>query len=205
MRGPLFLRGENSVVLRRGGCHPDAHVPESVVLPAAYGFLGSLHLPPAGGQDRTPTDVHRAARIRTLAERLPAATGACPKCSVTLDTSIEAHVAGEGLCSACGNRYTIGADMACTNCLFSQGGVFSLALLGSTALLAFPTAHDIIPIASDSERFNAAVMDYEESVQSLDPPEATFTFTVDGDTLTLSLADAGKISEVVPRSEFENG
>lgn len=187
------------------GMYPGDNVPERVDVPEGYGFLGYLDLPPAGVQDRTASEVHRAARTWNLSERLPAAAGVCPRCSATLETSLnvcEDHDASEGLCSECGNRYTFGSYMACTNCPFSQGGVFSLALLGSTEMLDFLTTHGINPVAPTSERFNAVFMDYEETVHSLDPPEASFTFTADGDTLTLTIDDAGEIVEVFTRREL---
>jgi hypothetical protein len=187
------------------GVYPDEHSPESEEIPDEFGFLGFLHLPPAGVQDRSAEEVHRAARIWNISQRLPAATGVCPKCSGRLETTInvcENHAEGPGLCPECGNRYTFGSYLECTNCIFSQAGVFSLALLGTTELLDFLTDHGINPIQPTDERFNAVLMDYEEEVHSLDPPEATFTFSVDDDSMTLTVEDAGEIADVVPRREL---
>jgi hypothetical protein len=188
-----------------GGIYPEDHVPESVDVPDEYGFLGYLDLPPAGVQDRTPADIHRAARVWNLSERFPAASGVCPRCSARVETSVnlcEDHAEGPELCPQCGNRYAVGSYASCTNCPFSQGGVFSLALLGNAALLDFLTAHGINPIHPASERFNEVVMDYEEEILQRDPLEATFTFSVNGDSLTLTLDDAGEFTEVVSRSDL---
>ncbi|MEF8776502.1 MAG: helix-turn-helix domain-containing protein [Haloarculaceae archaeon] len=186
------------------GVYPGDHVPESADVPAEYGFLGYLHLPPAGVQDRTPTEVHRAARTWNLSERLPAASGVCPRCSATVQMNVnlcQDHDRAADLCPTCGNRYEVGHYIRCTNCPFSQAGVFSLALLGNQELLDFLTTHGINPISPDSERLNEVIMDYEEEVHGRDPLDARFTFTADGDSLTLTLEDAGDVAEVVPRSE----
>ncbi len=189
------------------GIYPEDHVPSWVEMPADYGFLGFLHLPPAGLEDRTPTEVHRAARTWNLSERLPAARGVCPRCSGTLEMSVNICEDHDGdrndLCSHCDRRYALGSYMQCANCPFSQGGVFSLALLAETELLDFLTAHGINPIAPDSERFNAAIMDYEEKIHSRDPLEASVTFSIDGDSLTLPLEAAGEYTDVVPMRELE--
>ena len=71
----------------------------------------------------------------------------------------EDHADGAGLCPECGNLYAVGSYASCTNCPFSQGGVFSLALLGNASLLEFLTAQGINPVYPDSERFNEVVMD----------------------------------------------
>jgi len=190
------------------GMYSGDHVPEAADVPAEYGFLGYLYIPPAGVQDRTPTELHRAARTWHLSERLPAASGVCPRCSATVETRArvcEDHDAAEGRCPTCDNRYAVGHSIRCTNCPFFQSGVFAVALVGNTALLDFLTDHGVNPIAPASERFNEVVMDYEEEVHGTDPLEATFTFTADGDSLTLSVEDAGELTDVETWSEERAG
>lgn len=78
----------------------------------------------------------------------------------------------------------------CTNCIFSQQGAFAVALLANADLLAFLTTHGINPVtpsAPSAEIFAATVMEYDEEILATDPFEGRFTFTIDDDTLTLTV------------------
>jgi len=160
---------------------------------APEGYLGRLPFPPAGDRDRSADEVLRAAWTWGNLEILAMAAGLCPRCGATVDTSLsvcEDHRAGEGLCETCGGRYAVTVRVDCTNCIFDSGGVFSIALTASTAMLDFLTDHGLNPVAPESTRRVQQVhADYEEEVLSTDPFRARFTFEVDGDALTLTVDD----------------
>jgi hypothetical protein len=158
------------------------------------GYLGYEPLPPAGLDERSPTEVRRAAHTWNMSERLPAASGVCPRCSAALGETVETcdDHDDDGRCSTCGHRHAVRHTADCTNCIFRQGGAFVLALLADTELLSFLTDHGINPVAPTAHsapRFTEVVMDYDEELVSVDPLEARFTFVVDGDALTLTVDD----------------
>jgi DNA-binding transcriptional ArsR family regulator len=157
----------------------------------AHGYLGRLPLPPAGLQDRTPSELLRAAWTWGHLEILAMASGICPRCSATVEETItvcETHDAGDGPCDACDGRYAAGINFACTNCVFEAGGGFPIALIGHVAMLSFVTDHGLNPVSPESiRRLNEVHDDYEEDVLSTDPFEGRFTFRIDGDILTLTV------------------
>lgn len=165
------------------------------------GYLGHLTLPQAGIRGRDPGDVHRTAQTWQMSEILPAASGVCPRCSATLERSAdvcEDHNAADGLCEHCGGRHSVSHVARCTNCIYDQRGALLLALLSDTDLLAFLTSHGVNPVAPESARFSATVMDYDEEVHAVDPLDATLTVEVDGDRLAVTVG-AGLRVEFVER------
>jgi hypothetical protein len=169
--------------------------PSGVVDAPSDGYLGSLPLPPAGVQGRTAAEVYQAAWTWANLEFLAEAGGVCSRCSAALDESVtvcDDH-AGEGVCEACGNRHAVQFDADCPNCINDLQGPFVLKLVSDTRLLRFLTAHDLNPVAP-AQASIAAVdrvhMDYTEVVESVDPFAATFTFSVDGDDLSLTVDES---------------
>lgn len=157
-----------------------------------YGYLGALDLPPAGLQGRSPIGVLEAAYSWSLHEHFAWAHGTCPRCSATVETDVSRcrdHDPGDAACDLCGERYAVTVDYRCTNCLADHGGMFANHLLTDPDLLQFLLAHDINPLSPPPRRFSAAVWVYEEEIRETDPFEATFTFTIDGDSLTLRVDD----------------
>jgi hypothetical protein len=60
--------------------------------------------------------------------------------------------------------------------------------MAKTELLSFLTDHGGNPLIPDTFDVGpGAVANYEEDVRSLDPFEAAFTFTIDGDSITLTI------------------
>lgn len=156
------------------------------------GFMGYLHLPPAGLAKRTPTEIHEVAFTWQLSENLPAANGVCPRCSAALDESVSAcedHHADEGTCEVCSSRHAIQYTAECTNCIFNMSGPFSNKLTGSTELIDFLSDHGINPVAPSPERAGSVVLDYNETVVSTAPFEGRFTFTLEGDAIHLAVDD----------------
>jgi ssDNA-binding Zn-finger/Zn-ribbon topoisomerase 1 len=151
-----------------------------------YGDLGLLTLPPAGVQDRSPEEVLGAALTWSYAEWLVAANDVCPRCSARVDRSVsvcESHEDGEPICGRCGRRQAVSFRVACENCTYELGSILSLHLAASVELLAFTTAHGVNPLADPWDWGWA----YDEEVVSTDPFAGRFTFTVDDDSLTLTV------------------
>lgn len=161
--------------------------------PAQQGYLGCLMLPPAGLRGRAIDETFRAAWTWTNLRNLAIASGICPRCSDRIEREVnvcEDHDATQGICDRCDWRYAVRFQHACTNCIFDGEGTSSVALAANTDLLAFLTAHGLNPVFSTRiSRVWQTLGDYDEVVRSTDPFEAEFTFTVDGDALTLTVDD----------------
>ncbi|MFD1512083.1 DUF7351 domain-containing protein [Halomarina rubra] len=156
------------------------------------GHLGTLPLPPAGVQHRTPAESLQAAYVWGELTGMASASGVCPRCSAVLDESVSVcadHEARSEPCEECVERYAVGIHFECTNCIYDRGGAFGVKLLTNTDLLAFLTARGINPVEPSARSAIGAMVDYEEEVLSTDPFEARFTFAVDGDTLSLRVGD----------------
>jgi hypothetical protein len=169
------------------------------------GYLGSLPIPPAGVQDRTPAEVFEAAWTWANLEFLAEASGVCSRCSAALAESVtvceshDSHDATDGLCGSCGNRHAVQFHADCPNCINDLHGPFVLKLVWATELLAFLTVHGLNPV-SPSQASIAAVdrvhMDYDETVRSTEPFVARFTFSIDDDTLALTVDDDLEVVDV---------
>jgi DNA-binding transcriptional ArsR family regulator len=184
----------------RFGKHHGSEQRDSLALD---GYLGRLPLPPAGLQNRTPEDTLRAAWTWGNLEMLSMAGGICPRCSATLDQNItvcDDHDATEGLCRSCKDRYAAGIRFTCTNCVFEAGGGFVVALLDDTHLLSFLTSHGLNPVSPTSfGPINEVHGDYEEEILSVDPLEARFTFSIDEDSLTLTV-EGTTVTDATPNA-----
>lgn len=160
--------------------------------PAEYGFLGSLDLPPSGVRGRAPMEVLEAAYSWSLLEHFAWAEGICPRCSASIESSVdvcENHDTSNGSCVRCEQRYAVTVQYWCPNCHADHGGMFVNHLLTVPNLLAFLLAHDVNPLSPPPRRFSASVWVYEEDIVNTDPFEASFTFSINGDDLTLTVDD----------------
>jgi hypothetical protein len=150
------------------------------------GYLGHLPLPPAGVQDRTMREAARAAWTWGFQDVIAIAKGVCPSCAAALaqDAVVcDDHDSTDGRCAACGNRHAVQVRSTCTNCIREQESAFVVKLLASTELLAFVTTHGLDPV-DDQWAFGWT---YDEDVRATEPFDASFTFTIDGDSLTLDV------------------
>jgi hypothetical protein len=158
---------------------------------ATEGYLGRLPLPPAGVRDRSPTEAFHAAWTWANLEVYAVSTGLCPRCSATVDASLSVcpdHDAGDGVCPTCESVYALNTHIECTNCIYKSGGAAVLAILAETELLDFLTDHGLNPVAPVSIRaVNAAQQNYEEEILARDPLRARLTFTIDDDTLAVTI------------------
>jgi hypothetical protein len=183
-------------------CPGRNRAPSGVPDAPAEGYLGSLPLPPAGVQGRTPSEVYEAAWTWANLEFLAEAAGVCSRCSAALSESVtvcEDHTDVDDVCAACGNRHAVEFYADCPNCINDLRGPFVLKLVSHTELLGFLTDHDLNPVAPSRENIaavDAVHMDYEEEVCSRAPFEARFTFSADGDTLSLTVDDDLQVVDV---------
>lgn len=152
-----------------------------------YGSLQALHLPPAGTQGRDASEILRAAFIWGYAEWLVAAHDVCPRCSAVVDRTVfvcEDHES-DGFCTTCGRQNAVSFETRCTNCRFSLSSIVSMHLAASSELLDFVTDHGVNPVCDPWDWG----WEYDEDIVATDPLEARFSFTMDDETLTLTVND----------------
>ncbi len=153
---------------------------------AEHGYLDSLYLPPAGVQNRGSSSVLKAAFTWAYAEWLVAANDVCPRCSAVVERSIrvcEEHDPDERFCNQCGHQHAIGFETRCTNCRFTLRSIGSMHVVAATEVIDFISDHGINPI-SDPWDWG---WEYDEEIVSLDPLRATFTFSIDDETLEVTV------------------
>lgn len=151
------------------------------------GNLGFRPLPPAAIDGRTTAELHDVSKTWTALTVHATSRGICPRCSGTVVDSVavcESHDVSEGTCDQCGQRFGAVASANCTNCIFElQVGL--AAYLGTYAeLMEFLIDHGIDPIAPGDFHPYAAV---DERILRDHPFEAQYTYTVDDDTITLTV------------------
>jgi len=158
-------------------------------------IVGYVSLPPAGVYGRTPTEMLDAAGITTVADVQEIVRGVCPGCSATIDRSPEVcedHETADEFCTRCNHQFGVSILVRCTNCTFRSRSPFPTHALGNIDLLAFMTDHGIDPFASNAFHLRACT----EEILSADPLRARYTFTADGDALTLTIDDDLRVIEV---------
>lgn len=158
---------------------------------ADLGHLGNGSLPPAGVQARTATEVAEAAWTWGHLEVYARNSGLCPRCSAPTTYSLvvcEDHDAESGTCDCCGRRYAAQRLDECTNCIYEAEGHVNGRLFSNTDLLAFFSTHGLNPLTPDSfDRAMEVMFTYDEEVISIDPFMAQYTYTMDGDSITLTV------------------
>jgi len=133
----------------------------------------------------------------------------CSRCSAPLEESVhvcEDHDATDGPCDRCDSRHAVQFHAACTNCIDDLRGPFVLALVAEPDLLSFLTDHGLDPIAPSREGIHGidrTHMNYDEEVRSTDPFEGRFTFTANGEALTLAVDDDLSVVEATGRATSE--
>lgn len=165
-----------------------------------YGTLGFFLFPPAGVHGRSPEGILEAAWTWRHSDFLSDSSGVCSRCSASLEYSVnvcENHDATEGFCEQCGRRYAMEFNIHCRNCNYNPTSIAPGILLANTELLAFLTTRGINPVAPDKfDRAIRVLAHYDEEVVSTRPFKARFTFTADGDSLTLTLDDTLSVIDV---------
>lgn len=151
-----------------------------------HGHIGGMTVPPAGVRGRSAEELFRAASTWAHLEIMAVASDVCPRCSATLDKSVEAcenHDSADGLCERCDSRYAVQLHSRCTNCVYEKQGLFAIQLFDTPELLAFGATHGF-NVTSDGIEWG---WDWDEEVISMDPFKARFTHTIGGDSITLTV------------------
>lgn len=160
--------------------------------PEEMGFLGFNPLPPAGVRGRTPFEVHQAAAAWIERAGFALWANNCPDCSAPLDHEVDVcenhHSTSNDPCEKCGSRQAVIIEFTCTNCIHGARTIVSAPIKGAAPLLDFVTDHGLDPTNPSSPmHYWKHFMPYEEEVISTDPFEARFTFTMEGDSITLAV------------------
>jgi len=168
----------------------------------ASDIVGYVSIPPAGVYDRSPTEILDAAGVWTVAGVQAYARDVCPQCSATIDCSPRVctdHADADDFCERCNHRFAVSVEADCTNCPFTTRSPYPTYALGTVELTAFMTAHGIDPFVSDAFHLRNCT----EELRSTEPLRARYTFTADGDTLTLTVDESLDVVEVTEERAVE--
>lgn len=168
-------------------------------IPDKYGFLGLHDLPPAGMVDCTPTEALEEAHQWALMDTLSMVSDSCSRCSSGFDWRVdvcEDHDGGTSCCDRCGYRHAVIHTAHCRNCTFDSRLPYGMVLIGATELQSFLTARGFNLLEEGYEEFSAVFKNYQEDIIDTDPLEAVFTFTLDGDEISLTVDDERTVLSV---------
>jgi len=185
-----------------GGTRGEGSSTVGETLGSADDIVGGLTFPPAGVHDRTPSDLLRAAEIWSLSKSQAMVRDVCPLCAAPVTRSVhvcEDHDASDGRCEVCDQQFAVRSRVDCTNCIVGGESVFTGYLLGNTDLMAFMIEHGIDPIHPEAFHLTG----FEETVHSVDPFEAEFTFRADGDAITMTVDDDLDVVDVNVERELD--
>lgn len=157
-------------------------------------IVGYVAIPPAGVYDRTPTEILEAAAVNTVADLQSITRGICPQCTAVLDESVhvcEDHDAEGRFCERCNHQFGVSVAIRCTNCTFESKSPLPAYALGTPDLLGFMIDHDVDPFVT-----SAHLSECEEEILSTEPLEARYTFSIDGDSITLIVDEDLSVVEV---------
>lgn len=171
--------------------------------PVEEGYLGRHPFPPAGVRNRSPEGVLHAAYVAGTLEVYSLSAGICPRCRAPVEHSLSVcpdHDSGDGLCEACESVYAVSLGFRCSNCIYKGGGGLGIGLIGNQELLDFVTDHGLNPIDPDSTRtLDGIHQNYREEVLSTDPLRVRLTYTIDGESLSLTVDEDVHVVESTRR------
>lgn len=150
------------------------------------GTLANYRLPPAGVVDRTPEEVMRTAATWGHLDSNALACGVCPRCSAIVDQTVQIcdeHDAGNGRCERCHSRFAVLIESRCSNCIFEARSSAVILVLAVPEMLVFVGEHGL----NMTSRGIEWGWDFDEEILSTDPFKARFTFTIDGDAISLTI------------------
>ncbi|MEF8885508.1 MAG: helix-turn-helix domain-containing protein [Haloarculaceae archaeon] len=165
-----------------------------------FGNLGHLLLPPAGVRNRAPADVLRAAEIWTATEMQSVFLGVCRRCSGAVKYDVEVcdgHELTAGICDACGQRFGAHFSATCTNCIFQMEAPMVTYLGPHPQMKRFLMDHDIEPFSSEAFVFHTGAV--EETRLIREPFEATYTFSLATEQLSMTVNDVPSVTDVTRR------
>lgn len=170
-----------------GSFEPAEYPPVGETGEEEMGNVANLSLPPAGALERPADEMFRAAGTLTHIECLAASGNVCPRCTAPTELSIasvclEHDVSGD-FCDTCEHRNGVRIRFECTNCVFEKTAPAIMGLLDVPEIMRFAAEHGL----NTTDRGIEWGWYYEESVLQTDPYEFEFTFTLDEETLTLTV------------------
>lgn len=158
-------------------------------------IVGYVSIPPAGVYGRTPTEILEAAGIWTIADVQAIVREVCPRCAASIERSARVcddHTTTEDFCDQCNHQFGVSVEVQCTNCIFRTKSPYPTHALGNLDLVEFMTAHNIDPFASNGFHLSAC----EEEILSIEPLKARYTFSANGDSISLTVDPDLSVIEV---------
>lgn len=128
----------------------------------------------------------QAAATWSQLELLAVGADLCPRCAAVVDHSLricEDHEAAETLCESCHARSVVRVTSDCANCPDRAVGMFGNYLAATRPVRAFVAARGIDPLVGPA----TWGWDYEAEIRGTGPLDADFTYTVEGETLTVTV------------------
>lgn len=176
-----------------GGNYGNSSETFGMATPADSDRLGAMTLPPAGIKSRSPRDVAQTALSRYLLEMESIVANVCPRCSAPVETTLavcQDHSDDEGVCKRCGRRYAAAVDIECANCILrKQETILGLYLLAVSPVQSFLIDHGFDTAAPSFERLFEMLAPYGEDIHTNDSLWVEITFTLRGESLTLTIDD----------------
>lgn len=162
---------------------------------AGADIVGKRMLPPASVQDRSPMELLRAAEVYSMKNAHSVIREVCPSCSARVDLSVtvcDDHDTEGDRCDACGHSNAAKLNTDCTNCIMGGQVPLPIYLLRSIDMVEFTAAHGRDPVAPNPAWYSKI----DETIVATEPFEAHYTYTDDGDSLTLAVTDDLSIETV---------
>lgn len=194
---PVLLKYSEHLAIFCSNCGGNFQLPADLMSNDAAqfsgvdGYLGGYEIPPAGIKGRSLAELFRAATTWANVENLTASADLCPRCSAKIKLSVlicESHGTTDEICSDCNARQRVQLSRQCQNCPYARLSFISRGLLANTDFLNFITDHGLNPVDSDSPwHLEALLATPTEDIRSIEPFEARFTFTIDDDSITLTV------------------
>jgi hypothetical protein len=148
-------------------------------------------------EERTPEELVSASATWAVTERVAMSNGVCHRCWGVVNHSVsvcENH-ASAGICDVCKRRRAVFANSECRNCPHEKGGGFPRLLLSEPRLRAFVVSREVDLFALEFDHWDRFIS-YEEDVLGTEPFEARFTFTIDEDTITLTVDESLEVADI---------
>lgn len=174
--------------------------------PHPDGTLFAWTFEPTGLSGRTAEDVFTASTIKNFARIALRFEDLCPVCSGQVEWSLDVcpdHDAPpDGDCPGCGREEPAFVREACTICKSAGHGSPGIKVLFHPAVISFFYDHGIEIGFTGQTSFEDVIQtlelveEFEETVQSVDPPRVRVTVTHDGDALHLELDESMNVVDV---------
>lgn len=159
------------------------------------GTLANYRLPAAGVDGRSPEEMMRAAATWGHLDSNALACGICPKCSAVIDQTVQIcddHDAADGRCTQCHSRFALLIESSCSNCIFEARSSAVILVLPIPEMLVFVGEHGLNTTSLGIEWG----WDFDEEIISTDPLEARLTFTIDGESIALTIDESLEVVSV---------